>query len=258
MGWRTRWIGRCWSGGRRGRNEVLTTIALIVDWYGPYPKIEDAKKAAEEFGEVLYLATGKRAYQRTASMQYVGISTDPKWRLNNNHHKLPEITKNFGIWLGEIGSQSLAGRRPQGHPTMHSKPVDLAEWVLAYFLQLPLNVRKRKNPPSDPVILISRWFKSDFETDGRGAVTRSGQTILNLIRTTNSRGCNGSVHQVRADACQRIKSRRWLSKPHRLLRNPEKHRERSSDRQHRRVIYAADHAADFLPVGGGHAIEHCE
>ena len=164
MAWRTSSIGRRWSGGRRGRNEVLTTIALIVDWYGPYPKIEDAKKAAEEFGDVLYLATGKRAYQRTASMQYVGISTDPKWRLNNNHHKLPEITKNFGIWLGKIGSQSLAGRRPQGHPTMHSKPVDLAEWVLAYFLQLPLNVRKRKNPPSDPVILISRWFKSYFET----------------------------------------------------------------------------------------------
>lgn len=145
----------------------MATIALIVDWCGPFDTIEQAKKAAKDFEEVLYLATGKTPYQRTASMQYVGISNDPKSRIAKNHHKLPEITKNFGIWLGAISSQSIAGRKSSKNPVKHSRAVGLAEWAIAYFLELPLNQRKRKNPPSEPVILISRWFKTDLETKWR-------------------------------------------------------------------------------------------
>src|SRR2546423_13925850 len=44
------------------------TIAVIVDWSGPFPTIERAKNATREqdLAEVLYLAVGKRAYQREA------------------------------------------------------------------------------------------------------------------------------------------------------------------------------------------------
>jgi hypothetical protein len=134
----------------------MVTIALIVDWYGPYVTIEKAKQAAAEFGEVLYMAVGKRRYQcaATARMRYVGISTDPKSRISTGHHKLPEITRDFGVWFGEIGSQSIAGRKSRNHPVRHSRAIALAEWVLAYFLKLPLNEKKRKNPPNEAVILI--------------------------------------------------------------------------------------------------------
>ena len=147
----------------------MATIALIVDWCGPFATVDKATEAAKKhkLGEVLYLATGKRAYQRTASMQYVGISTNFESRVRNDHHKLTEITKNLGIWLGAISSQSIAGRRSSSDPVRHSLAAALAEWVIAYFLALPLNERLRVNPPKTPVIVISRWFKSDLETKWR-------------------------------------------------------------------------------------------
>ena len=43
----------------------MATVALIVDWCGPFASIEKAKEAAKGFDEVLYLATGKIAYQRS-------------------------------------------------------------------------------------------------------------------------------------------------------------------------------------------------
>ena len=144
----------------------MATVALIVDWCGPFASIEDAKGAARDFqlGEVLYLATGKRRYQRHSTMQYVGISNDPESRFTKNHHRLPELTKSFALWIGEISSHGIAGRRAQRHPVAHGRAVELAEWALAYFLALPLNVKKRKTPPPESVMLMNRWFRDDFET----------------------------------------------------------------------------------------------
>ena len=149
----------------------MATVALIVDWSGPFDSIEDAKKAAKEFklSEVLYLATGKRKYQRYSTMQYVGISNDLQSRFTK-HRTLPEVTGDFKLWIGEISSHGIAGRRAQSHPVAHGRAVELAEWALAYFLALPLNVRKRTTPPSESVMLVNRWFRDDFDTkrDRRG------------------------------------------------------------------------------------------
>jgi hypothetical protein len=114
--------------------------------------------------EVLYLAIGKRAYQRETDMQYVGISNDAHSRFNNNHKKLPLVTKSIGIWIGEVVSHAIAGRRASRQPIKHSVAVELTEWGLAYFLALHLNERKRRNHPRQSFVLVNRWFKPDFDT----------------------------------------------------------------------------------------------
>lgn len=141
---------------------MVATIALIVDWYWPYPTIKDAKAAACEFDESLYLAIGKTVWQREAHLQYVSISNKSSGSISDNHYKLPTITKGLQIWLGEIGSQSIAGRKSANQSALHSNPI--------------------------------------LKQNGNGAVTGSGRTSLNSIRRTNSRGCNGSVRQGRANA----------------------------------------------------------
>lgn len=142
------------------------TYALVVDWSGPFDSIDACRNAAKEYavGECLYMAAGMRRYQRTSSLQYVGLSTDPESRFTNQHHKLPEVTRNFKVWIGQVVSHSIAGRRAQHQPSSHSVAVGLAEWMLAYFLQLPLNVQKRANPPPDSAVLLNRWFNPDFAT----------------------------------------------------------------------------------------------
>ena len=144
----------------------MTTLSLIADWSGPFTSIDDAKAAVREYdlGEVVYLATGKRRYQRRSGLQYVGISSDGGSRFNKAHHRLPEVTRSFGIWVGEIISHGIAGRRRKRHPIRHSVAVDRAEWTMAYFLALPLNIRKRKKPPPESVVLLNRWYKPDFDT----------------------------------------------------------------------------------------------
>lgn len=144
----------------------MTTLALIADWCGPFASIEEARAAAKKFelAEVLYFATGKRAYQRKSTLQYVGISNDPQSRLSNQHHKLPEIKTNFSVWIGEISSHAVAGRKAKIHPVAHSQAVEAVEWALAYFLALPLNKKKRRRPPPRGLIVISRWFQADFDT----------------------------------------------------------------------------------------------
>jgi hypothetical protein len=144
----------------------MTTLSVIVDWSGPFASIQDAKAAAADWdiGEVVYLATGKCRGQKISRLQYIGISSDPRSRFNKNHHRLPEITRAFGIWVGEIVSHGVAGRPSKRRPIRHSIAVDRAEWTLAYFLELPLNKRKRRKPPPQSIALFNRWYKPDFDT----------------------------------------------------------------------------------------------
>jgi hypothetical protein len=109
-----------------------TTFALIADWSGPFASMSVARDAAidNDLGEVLYLATGRRAYQ----------------------------------WIGEIASHGVAGRRGAKHPVQHTVAVDRAEWALAYFLALTLNKRKRRKPPPESLVLVNRWFAPDLKT----------------------------------------------------------------------------------------------
>lgn len=134
-------------------------LVVVVDWYGPFSP-EEARKAAADFEDGLYLGIGRRHYQHGPSTpQYIGLSKNLPSRLAN-HHKLPEITRDARLWLGEVASSNVPGKKAKKTP----ETLSLAEWSHAYFLALPLNERKRKKPPSRPVTVLSRWWRADYQT----------------------------------------------------------------------------------------------
>jgi len=143
----------------------MVMLSLIVDWSGPFDSMGAAQEAATkyELGEVLYLATGKLVRQRISHIQYVGIAGNLKKRFDDQNHHIVNVTRDCKIWIGEISSHSVAGRKSKSHPVKHSLAVYRAEWLIAYFLKLPLNSSKRKRPPPGSLVVFSRWFHRDFE-----------------------------------------------------------------------------------------------
>jgi len=132
-------------------------VAIVVDWLGPFRSLKDARTLARKFhfGDALYLATGKLRYQRNRSMQYVGISGQIEQRLHEG--RFSRIAAQLEIWVGSIASHAVAGKRR----VRHAQTTDLAEWGTAYFLQLPLNVNKRKKPPPSAILISNRWYHQD-------------------------------------------------------------------------------------------------
>ncbi len=106
------------------------------------------------------MCIGKRPYQRKVSMQYIGIGSNVHTRMTEGHHKLRGITQERVIWLGEIATAEPSGKRMKATKTT----LDLAEWLHARFMQLPLNEMKTKTLPSRSVTVLNRWFKTDYET----------------------------------------------------------------------------------------------
>ncbi len=136
-------------------------FAIIIDWYGPY-SIPEAIHASKNDGysSGLYVGIGKKRHERGArKLQYIGLSNSLATRLAN-HHKLPDITRNAKIWLGEVATAEPSGKKQK----ITSASLDYAEWLHAFFLQLPLNNRKRINPPDRPVTVLNRWWQTDYKT----------------------------------------------------------------------------------------------
>ena len=138
----------------------MTHVAIIVDWSGPYMSISEAKAAARDYEDGLYMAIGKKKYQKKPrQLQYVGIADELSSRVHTAHPKLPYLPE-LELWLGEIASTGIPGpKKKKVDPCL-----DLAEWALAYFLELPLNDRKRHHPPPRPVTVLNRWWYPDHET----------------------------------------------------------------------------------------------
>jgi len=138
---------------------VGTHIGIVVDWYGPYKGIQEARRATKaDYEDGLYLFIGKQKYQKSPpKLLYVGLSGSLHYRLTPQHPILPDISGEPIIWLGEIASYGIPGRASQN--LLH-----LAEWATAYFLQLPLNSKKTYNPPNYPVTVVNRWWKKDYQT----------------------------------------------------------------------------------------------
>ena len=122
------------------------TYAAVVDWYGPYDSVKAAKAAIRSWGlgEVLYMAAGTTGKQSVPKLQYVGITTGFEGRMNTEHKVRTTIKEEgLSIYLGEVASQAVAGRKGKHHHRGFTVPVYLAESALAFFLQLPLNSDKR-------------------------------------------------------------------------------------------------------------------
>ncbi|MDB5580838.1 MAG: hypothetical protein JWR80_6014 [Bradyrhizobium sp.] len=146
------------------------TYAIVVDWYGPYTSIKSAKAAVRKhaFAEVLYMAVGSIDRQKTAHLQYVGITLDFTVRLSTTHTiRQYVMEEGLSLHLGVVSSHAIAGRRASYQNKKHSRPVYLAESVIAFFLSLPLNRNKRCSPPKDSVTLINRWWKINEEEEVR-------------------------------------------------------------------------------------------
>lgn len=141
----------------------MKAVVAVVDWYGPY-SLEAARTAAfHHYDDGIYCAIGKRKYERESHMQYCGLASNLRARLSGAHHRLPLITRDIEVWLGDVVSPRTPGRKIK----ITDRMLDLAEWAHAYFLQLPLNDRKKTAPPDRPITVYNRWWHTDFETPYR-------------------------------------------------------------------------------------------
>jgi len=84
----------------------MNHIAIVIDWFGPYRGLEEARAALKkDYEDGLYVGIGKVKHQKgRARIQYVGISKELLSRVCNAHHKLNQITRDQHIWLGEVAS----------------------------------------------------------------------------------------------------------------------------------------------------------
>lgn len=136
-------------------------LVIAVDWYGPYDSIQSARKAirADAFGSGLYFAIGRCRARDPLAPQYVGISKDLASRVGNQHGALTQIS-DLSLWIGEVGTASVSGPKVKATPPT----LDFAEWLTAYFMDLPLNTMKRITIPNVSVSLLNRWWKQDYMT----------------------------------------------------------------------------------------------
>ena len=133
-------------------------LVVGVDWYGPYD-LAHAQKIARSYGKGgLYLCLGKRKGQHQRALQYVGKSnTGLLSRLQKDHYKLRLVTRQQQFWLGVIATGNVPGKRKHLTP----QALRLAEWALAYFLDLWLNDKLRKKKPPRPVTVLNRWWADE-------------------------------------------------------------------------------------------------
>ena len=135
-------------------------LVVAVDWSGPYGLIAAREAAYNDFKGGLYLCLGKVKWQRRAQPQYVGKSTLNLFsRMQKDHHNLGFVIREQVVWLGEIVTGNVPGRKK----TLTPESVRLAEWALAYFMELPLNKNLRLKPPPRPVTVMNRWWRKDYE-----------------------------------------------------------------------------------------------
>lgn len=121
---------------------------VIIDWQGPYnySDIEDNP----DWGNGLYLASGKLKYEREATIQYCGITEGSFIGRFKFHHKVHEINREQEFWLGTV--------KYPGEASRHF--LEIAESIIIYFWQPALNARKKAFPPK-PITLVNKWFKKD-------------------------------------------------------------------------------------------------
>ncbi|MGY4473716.1 hypothetical protein [Bradyrhizobium sp. USDA 3364] len=136
-------------------------LVVGVDWYGPY-ELERAREVARDYGKGgLYLCLGKLKGQHHVKMHYVGKSNNGlASRLRDDHHKLREVPRDRTLWLGVVGTGGVPGKRKLLTP----QSLHLAEWAIAHFLDLRLNDSLRLKRPPEPVTILSRWWRADYET----------------------------------------------------------------------------------------------
>src|ERR1700733_14324053 len=134
-------------------------LMIGVNWYGPFSSLKIAKATSIEagVGEFLYFAVTTDGKDRS----YVGLSQSVETRLTEGHHILGGLEAgDIDLWIGIVSSQTEAGRPHAQRPVSHSESVEIAEHVIAYFLQTSHNTSKRKSVPKRSTAVFSRWFRA--------------------------------------------------------------------------------------------------
>jgi hypothetical protein len=146
---------------------MAESIATVVNWYGPYTgasggAVLAAQAAAKaHYRRGLYMAVGHGETIRRGprKLLYCGISDDLGARVSPAHSKLASLSVT-GIWLGEISSTGIPGRRAK-----RTNPnLDIVEWMSVFFLRIPHNDRKKTNPPTLSAVVLNRWWETDYHT----------------------------------------------------------------------------------------------
>ncbi|GAB7215884.1 hypothetical protein OS42_24950 [Dickeya oryzae] len=127
---------------------MASHTTVIIDWSGPYVYADIQENP--EWGNGLYLVTGKRKYEREATIQYCGITEGSYVGRFKSHHKAFEVTREQEFWLGSVVYPDDASRHF----------LEIAESIIIYFWQPELNEKKRAYPPR-PITLVNKWFKQD-------------------------------------------------------------------------------------------------
>lgn len=136
-------------------------IALI-DWFGPYNLKEAIDATKLHYSDGLYAFIGRQQPREHHKLQYVGLAKKLANRINKNHHAIKNLRGDVRVWLGEVASPRVSGRKVKVTDSL----LDLAEWAHAYFVNLPLNIKKKQNPPDKAIVVYNRWWKpsEDFST----------------------------------------------------------------------------------------------
>ncbi|WP_421549611.1 hypothetical protein [Pseudomonas sp. QD4] len=121
---------------------------LIVEWRGPLT-LEEIE-SNPEWSNGLYMATGRLKYERSASIQYCGITEGSFFSRLRYHHKVDQIFREQRFWLGSVKYPSEVSRHY----------LELVESMIIYFWKPALNERKKLSSPKS-ITLINRWFKKD-------------------------------------------------------------------------------------------------
>ena len=121
---------------------------IVIRWTGSVPvgDLEDG------LGGGLYLLSGCCRYERNDTVQYCGITKRDFPKRLSEHHKAHLITRNLRCWTGTIEYPAKPSRAT----------LEIAETLLIYFAQPPLNERKKLSVPKSTTV-VSHWYKRNGE-----------------------------------------------------------------------------------------------
>lgn len=122
--------------------------SIAVRWFGPY----DHENAALEVDDGLYLCWGRQRMGPSIPRQllYCGIS-------ENEEGIGARIEDHFGREFAHYSNEWWVGRVfiPEDHDR---SDLELAEWMITFFLQPRHARKKRKNPPHETCYLVNEWY----------------------------------------------------------------------------------------------------
>ncbi|OOF43376.1 hypothetical protein [Rodentibacter trehalosifermentans] len=128
----------------------------LIHWFGPFSLDEILENSEWGRKTGLYLGIGKTKGSRNDSeILYCGISEQSYASRFKNHHKLPFITREQEIWLGQIISTPYPSNNG-AYKAYLKEP----ERLLTYFMQPELNDKNTILVPRAGTVL-NCWFKQN-------------------------------------------------------------------------------------------------